>query len=109
MHAQGGDLPPVTPGDRMTESSSHDAESVSPVQFHDELDAHIAESMKDPEYAAAYKAASERDARLLERPCREGNCVELYDPETGESDSGWGPVGCPCQNDDPSNPPGAES
>lgn len=71
-------------------------------QFHDELDAHIAESMKDPEYAAAYRAAEERNARLLERPCSEGNCVELYDPETGESDSGWGPVGCPCQDDNPS-------
>lgn len=40
-----------------------------------------------------------RAARLLERPCREGNCVELYDPETGESDGGWGPVGCPCQDE----------
>ena len=65
----------------------------------DELDAHIAESMKDPEYAAAFKAAEERHARLLERPCREGNCVEFYDPKTGESESGWGPVGCPCQED----------
>jgi hypothetical protein len=65
----------------------------------DELDDHIAESMKDPEYAAAFRAAEERHARLLERPCREGNCVELYDPESGESDGGWGPVGCPCQDE----------
>lgn len=68
--------------------------------FFDTFDADLAESMKDPEFAAAYKAAKERHARLLERPCREGNCVELYDPETGESDAGWGPVGCPCQDDD---------
>lgn len=66
--------------------------------YHDELDAHIAESMKDPEYAAAFKDAEDRHARLLERPCSEGNCVELYDPMTGESDSGWGLVGCPCQD-----------
>lgn len=70
-----------------------------PDLYHCELDEHIAESMKDPEYAAAYRAASERMDRLLERPCSEGNCVELYDPETGESDSGWGPVGCPCQDE----------
>jgi hypothetical protein len=80
----------------MTQSPENDAP-----KFLDELDAHIAESMKDPEYAAAFRAAEERQARLLERPCREGNCVELYDPETGESDSGWGPVGCPCQDENP--------
>lgn len=65
---------------------------------HDELDAHIAESMKDPEYAAAFRAAQKRHERLIERPCREGNCVELYDPETRETHGGWGPVGCPCQD-----------
>lgn len=80
--------------------SGHPAENDA-AKFLDELDAHIAESMKDPEYAAAHKAARERVDRLLERPCREGNCVELYDPETGESDSGWGPVGCPCQDESP--------
>lgn len=69
-------------------------------RFLDELEAHIAESMKDPEYAAAYRAAEEREARLRKRPCSEGNCVELFDPETGESDGGWGPVGCPCQDGD---------
>lgn len=68
------------------------------MKFRDELDDHIAESMKDPEYAALYRAAEARHARMCERPCSEGNCVELYDPETGESDSGWGPVGCPCQD-----------
>lgn len=70
-------------------------------EHYDELDADIAESMKDPEYAAAYRAAEERHKRLVERPCREGNCVELYDPLTGQSDeSGWGPVDCPCRDDD---------
>lgn len=52
---------------------------------------------KDLEIVAAYRAAEEREARLLERPCSEGHCVELYNPETGEGDGGWGPVGCPCQ------------
>lgn len=75
----------------MSEHPSFDA-------FCDRVEAEIAESMKDPEYAAAANASAERNARLLERPCSEGNCVELYDPLTGESDSGWGPVGCPCQD-----------
>lgn len=43
-------------------------------------------------------AAEKRQARLIEQPCPEGNCVELIDPDTGENTGGWGPVGCPCQD-----------
>ena len=65
--------------------------------LHNGLDAYIAESMST-EYAAAAKAAEERVARLCERPCSEGACTEFYDPDTGDTVSGWGPVGCPCQD-----------
>lgn len=64
----------------------------------DEFGAYLAEQMKDPEFAAAYAAAQERDARLVESMCSEGNCVVLTDPLDPEYDAGWGPVGCPCQD-----------
>lgn len=63
----------------------------------EELDAHIAESMKDPEFAVAYAAAQERDKRLVKSTCSEGNCVVFTDPQDPEYESGWGPVDCPCQ------------
>lgn len=66
--------------------------------MHDELDAFIAEICKDPEVEQAYREASERD--LEERPCSHGNCTELWDRATGENTGGWGPVGCPCQNEE---------
>lgn len=71
----------------------------------DELDAHIAESMKDPEYAAAVKAAEEREARLVQSECSERNCVVLTDPQDPEYEAGWGPVGCPCQDDGATSDP----
>lgn len=46
-----------------------------------------------------YDAAAKRHARLIEQPCSEDNCIELIDPETGENTGGWGPVGCPCQDE----------
>lgn len=64
----------------------------------DAFEADHAEWMKDPEYAAAYRAAEERSARLVESPCSEGVCVVLTDPHDPEYEAGWGPVGCPCQD-----------
>lgn len=55
-------------------------------------------SWLDPMYRFYWWRAGRRQERLLERLCPAGNCVELYDPKTGESDSGWGPVDCPCQD-----------
>lgn len=63
----------------------------------DDLDAFLEEQLKDPQFARAYAEVSKKNARMLERPCRYGNCTELYDPETGESDTAWGPISCPCQ------------
>jgi hypothetical protein len=40
-----------------------------------------------------------RNGDLEKRPCREGNCVELFCPCGAPDGSGWGPVGCPCQDD----------
>lgn len=67
--------------------------------FRDELEDCIAESMKDPEYATLARAADERQARLVESLCSEGNCVVLTDPDDPEYEGGWGPVDCPCQDD----------
>ena len=69
------------------------------MSLHDELDAHIAKAMRDPAYAAAVRAAEERDARLIESTCSEGNCMVLTDPLDPEYEAGWGPVGCPCQDE----------
>lgn len=51
---------------------------------------------------ASMVRAERRAATLIERECSEGYCVELIDPKTGENTGGWGPVGCPCQNEEPS-------
>lgn len=40
-----------------------------------------------------------RDGELDRRPCREGNCVEFFCPCGEPEHSGFGPVGCPCQDD----------
>ena len=65
--------------------------------------------MSTPEGRAALAEAEEREKRLIQQLCREGNCVELIDPLTSENMGGWGPVGCPCQNDDLSCPPGEQT
>ena len=64
----------------------------------DELDAWHDEQMKDPEYAKAYAEVSARMDRSIKRLCSEGCCTEFYDPETDRVVSGWGPVGCACQD-----------
>jgi hypothetical protein len=63
-----------------------------------EFDDWADEQMKDPEFRAAYEEASARMDRSIQRPCSEGCCVEFYDPESGEVEMGWGPVGCACQD-----------
>lgn len=70
-----------------------------PEEFHCDLDAHIAESMKDPEYAAAVARIEAEREFMVEQPCVEGCCVEIIDTRTGENTGGWGPVGCPCQGE----------
>ena len=60
----------------------------------------LAAWMQDPEFAAAYRAAEEREARLIEGRCPEGNCLVRTDPQNPAYESGWGPVGCPCQDTD---------
>lgn len=35
-----------------------------------------------------------------EVPCSEGCCIELWCPCGVYTGGGWGPVGCPCQDDE---------
>jgi hypothetical protein len=35
---------------------------------------------------------------VVTRVCNWGWCVEWIDPDTGLADSGFGPVGCPCDH-----------
>jgi len=62
----------------------------------------------DPEFialVAAYGRAPRaccgrrKDSELEQRPCSEGNCVEWFCPCGQPDNSGWGPVGCPCQGE----------
>lgn len=57
------------------------------------------ELMSTAEGRAALAEVEEQEKYLIERPCSAGNCVELIDSRTGEDTGGWGPVGCPCQDD----------
>lgn len=59
-----------------------------------------AELAKTPEGRKALADAEERERHVVERPCSAGNCVDLIDERTGENTGGWGPVGCPCQDDE---------
>lgn len=69
------------------------------MSLHAKFDALMNESMKDPQVAAAFRAAKERQKRLIESECRHGNCVVLTDPIDPHYEAGWGPVGCPCQDE----------
>lgn len=58
-----------------------------------------AELSSTPEGRAALAEAEEREKYLVERPCSADNCIDLIDTRTGENTGGWGPVGCPCQEE----------
>ena len=62
---------------------------IGPAHY-DNLHALFDLDMRDDEVFDAHYEAKARHARLVERPCVEGNCVELYDPETEEIAAGWG-------------------
>ncbi len=68
--------------------------------FHCELDDHIAESMKDPDFAAAFKAAAERFEASVAFTCPRGCCEERLIPGDGDWQTGVGPVDCPHRDDD---------
>lgn len=48
------------------------------------------------EHPKEYAEAQAVVGRAIERPCREGHCIEWADPETGEVIGGFGPADCPC-------------
>lgn len=64
----------------------------------DELDSHIAESMKDPAFARAYRKAEARAKREIQVSCAWGNCTHMVDPLDGKIVSGIGPMLCPCDH-----------
>jgi hypothetical protein len=61
----------------------------------------LAEVLTDPAARAAFDRAEADQRFMREQPCSEGNCVEFIDTRTGENTGGWGPVGCPCEGNQP--------
>ena len=72
---------------------------IGPAHY-DRLQADLGMDMRDPLTFRAHYEVQELQQYIEERPCSEGHCVELIDTRTGENTGGWGPVGCPCQDED---------
>lgn len=66
--------------------------------FECELDAHIAESMNEPAFRAAFEASTAKYARAVTRICPFGNCTVDIDPVDRTIMGGAGPVGCGCDS-----------